>query len=140
MTDIEKIYVELDESGIDVLEIRNSKIKAVSLIDDEEDRAVAVDEKLFDDYAELKTALLHEQGHCEAYAFYNEYSSYEVRQKREREADEWVAENKITAKMIETAHIKEGYTEVWEFADHFGVTVKYMKRLMYIHFNAEFMD
>jgi hypothetical protein len=42
--------------------------------------------------------------------------------------------------MIDLAHIREGLIEVWEFAEHFGVTVDYMKRLMNIHFNMDFMD
>lgn len=140
MTDIEKIYTELCESDIEVLNITASNIKAVSMCDEDGDRSVGINEKQFESCEELKSALLHEQGHCEKYAFYNKATPYEVRSRLEYRADKYVAENVITKHDIDKAHKSDGLTEVWEFAEYFGVTVEYMKRIMNIHFHMEFME
>jgi hypothetical protein len=139
MTDVEEIINELSESGVDLFEMPLDKIKAASVCDDNGNRIIGVDIKKFDCSAEIKTALLHEQGHCETYSFYNEYTPKLIRSKLERRADRYVAENKITKQDIIKAHEREGLAEVWEFAEHFNVTVEYMKRLMNIHFDMEFM-
>jgi hypothetical protein len=140
MTEVEKIYSELENSDIAVVNMTFGKVSAVSVCDYSGKRAIVVDEKKFQSSEELKSTLLHEQGHCETYAFYGVYTSNTVRSKREYRADKYVAENKITKHMIDSVHKKEGYTESWEFAEHFGVTNDYMKRLMNINLGIEFMD
>jgi hypothetical protein len=140
MTDVERIYVELNENKIDVFNINTKYISAASFCDEDGDRSIAVNEKHLGALEELKAALLHEQGHCETYSFYNEYTPKSLIGRLERRADRYVAENKITAQMIDFAHIREGFVDAWEFAEHFGVTVNYMKRLLNIHFGMEFMD
>jgi hypothetical protein len=140
MTDIEGIYDELYNSGIDVFNMEFEKIKAASLCDAEGDRSIAIDNSKLDSDADLKTVLLHEQGHCETHTFYSVNTDELMRGKLERRADRFVAENKITKYDIARANRCEGLVEAWEFAEHFGVTVDYMKRLMNIHFQMEFMD
>lgn len=55
-------------------------------------------------------------------------------------ADKWVAENKITKEKIDYANRKAGCTELSEFAEYFNVTKEYMKRMLKIHYNIDYMD
>jgi hypothetical protein len=142
MNDIEVIYDEITESGNYIIEksIEKEDLKAYAICDHEGDCLVVMDKYKLDSFAEHKSAALHEQGHCETHTFYNEQTSPIMRGKLERRADKYVAENKITKYDIVKANKREGLVEIWEFAEHFGVTVEYMKRLMWIHFQMEFME
>ncbi|MCL2636927.1 MAG: hypothetical protein FWD48_01015 [Oscillospiraceae bacterium] len=140
MNDIEVIINELDESGIDIDDFQFEDIRAVSICQEDGARSIGLDKRQFETSAELKSVLLHEQGHCETHTFYNASTSPLMRGKLERRADRYVTENKITKYDIVKANKREGLTEIWEFAEHFGVTVEYMKRIMNIHFQMEFME
>jgi hypothetical protein len=108
MTDIEEIINELDESGVDLFEIPLDKIKVASVCDGNGNRIIGVDIKKFDCSAEIKTALLHEQGHCETYSFYSEHTPKLMRSKLEHRADRYVADNKIKKQDIIMAHERGG--------------------------------
>jgi len=139
MSDIEVILNELDENGIDVDDYTFEKLRAVSICQDGI-CSIGIDMQKIETAADLKSVLLHEQGHCETHTFYNEQTSQLMRGKLERRADKYVADNKITSYMIRAASIKEGITDLWEFAEYFGVTDDYMKRIMNIHFDMDFLD
>ena len=140
MTDVEKIYIELNNREIDTFNITLRNIKSASYCDEDGCCSVAVDENQIKTPEEFKVVLLHEQGHCETNSFYGVHTHDLERARLEFRADRYVAETKITKCAIDKAHQKEGLIEVWEFAEYFGVTVEYMKRLMGIHFQMEFMD
>lgn len=74
-----------------------------------------------------KQALAHELGHCEYGGFYNRYSKYDIRAKAERRADKWAFSKLVPyGQIMEAVH--QGFTEVWELADHFDVSCEFMSR------------
>jgi hypothetical protein len=64
MSDVEKLYSEIEESGIIIVNERFKKanVKALSSFLDDGDCFIAIDEAQCDNPAEIKTALLHERG------------------------------------------------------------------------------
>jgi len=76
-----------------------------------------------------KQALAHELGHCEYGGFYNRYSRYDIRAKAERRADKWAFSKLVPyGQIMEAVH--QGFTEVWELADHFDVSCEFMSRAL----------
>lgn len=71
--------------------------------------------------------LAHELGHCETGSFYNRHSPCDVRQKHENRADKWAIKKLIPEDELKSA-VKSGYTEIWELAEHFGVTDEFMEK------------
>jgi hypothetical protein len=139
MTDIERLYEEIEDSGVVIINFCK-RHKAMAVCDADGYCSIGIDENKIKSQAEHKSILLHERGHCSTHTFYNQSTPVEMRGKLERRADRYVAENDITKFMIHKAHIDDGLTEAWEFAEHFGVTVEYMKRILNIHFQMEFLE
>ena len=83
-----------------------------------------------------KVHLAHEIGHCVCGAFYNPYSSFDIRQKHEYRADKWAIKKLIPVDELDEA-VAAGYTELWDLADYFGVTEEFMKKAVcwYTHGN-----
>ena len=76
---------------------------------------------------EDKTVLFHELGHCDTESFYNEYSPCDVRKKHENRADKWAIKKLIPKDELDEA-VADGCTELWELAEHFGVTEEFMRK------------
>ncbi|GHU37335.1 hypothetical protein FACS1894105_09260 [Clostridia bacterium] len=131
MNEIERFYVEIENSGTVIINkrFRHADTIAASVCNDDGDCLIAVDETLSETTAELKSALLHEQGHCETYAFYTPLSIAVMRGKCEYQADRYVAENHITPRRVHDAHIKFGCETIGDFAEYFNVTPAYMQRI-----------
>lgn len=63
-------------------------------------------------------------GHCETGAFYNEHS-LELRSRMEYRADKWAIKKLVPENELIEA-FEEGILEIWELAEHFGVTEEFM--------------
>lgn len=85
---------------------------------------------------EDKTVLFHELGHCDTGSFYNEYSSCDVHQRHENRADKWAIKKLVPEDELDQA-VADGHTELWDLADHFGVTEDFMRKAVcwYTHGN-----
>ena len=79
---------------------------------------------------------LHEIGHCDTGSFYNRETPFDIRQKHENIADKRAIELCISADELHAAQ-ENGYTEIWELAEHFGVTEDFMQKAIcwYTHGN-----
>ena len=88
---------------------------------------VLLDYGLISSGAKEKTHLAHELGHCVTGSFYNRYSGLDVRQRHEIRADKWAIEKLIPREDFDQA-VAEGYTELWELAEHFEVSEDFMKK------------
>ena len=82
--------------------------------------------------ADEKVALAHELGHCETGSFYNQYAALDIRQKHEHRADKWAIERLIPASALDQA-VADGCAEMWQLAEHFGVTIEFMKKAVCWH-------
>ena len=99
---------------------------------------VAIDPGKLRSDAEEFCKAAHEIGHCMTGAFYNRYSSFDLREKQEHRADRWAIEELIPVEELDLA-IAEGKTELWMLADHFGVTEEFMQKAVcyYTHGNLD---
>ena len=86
--------------------------------------------------AEELVAVAHEGGHISTGATHCLDSPYDLVEKHEHKADKWAIEALITAEELDDA-VAAGNTELWQLADHFGVTEEFMKKAVcwYTHGN-----
>ena len=94
--------------------------------------AIAMDPQVCDGGVLERTHLSHELGHCVTGSFYNVYSGHDLRRKHENRADKWAVEALIPAAALDEA-IARGCTELWELAEHFGVTERFMRKAVCYH-------
>ena len=83
-----------------------------------------------------KVHLAHELGHCMTGSFYSRHTAVDSRQRHENRADKWAVNHLIPVDQLDDA-IAAGYTEIWELAEHFGVTEDLAKKAVcyYVHGN-----
>lgn len=88
---------------------------------------IAIDPEKIQSDADEFCKLAHEVGHCVTGAFYNRYSSFDLREKHEHRADKWAVERAIDPDALDAA-IVAGYTEFWQLAEYFNVTEDFMRK------------
>lgn len=74
----------------------------------------------------------HEMGHCVTDSFYAGYSPFELRQKHEYKANVW-ATNEVVPFPDLCQAVKDGVRELWELAEHFGVSHTFMEKAIKLH-------
>ena len=99
---------------------------------------IGIDYETVSDPRDQTVHLGHELGHCLTGAFYNRYAKMDLRQRQEIKADKWAIHRLVPMEELDDA-IARGYTEFWELAEYFGVTVDFMKKAvcLYTHGNLE---
>ena len=85
--------------------------------------------------ADALTKYLHEVGHCDAGAFYNEYAACDLRARQENRADKRAIQLRLTADDLNAA-VAEGYTEPWQLANYFGVTESFIRKAVCYYTNG----
>lgn len=119
-----------DEFGFEVME-HKGPLKSFSVLVDGT-CAIAMNFEKIDSMEEKTVALFHELGHGETGSFYNFYSPIDIREKHEYRADKWAAHRIIPPDTFIKA-IEDGYTEIWQLAEHFGVTEDFIRRTDFIY-------
>lgn len=94
--------------------------------------AIAVDPWQLPTLADEVVVLAHELGHCEEGAFYNPFTKFEVRRQKENRADKWAVRKLVSREQLDAA-LANGYTEIWQLAEYFGVTEEFMKKAVCYH-------
>lgn len=137
MYDVAALYEIANEQNIEVLEYSMPVNESMSVVDDGGQCYIGMDPSIKDGSVQERVHLAHELGHCVTGSFYNRYSNFDCRQRHENRADKWAVRHLITADALDQA-VAEGYTEVWELAEHFGVTEQFMKKAicLYVHGNV----
>lgn len=97
---------------------------------------IAINTRQLTGEADERTKLAHEVGHCATGAFYNRYSSLDILQKHENRADKWAIRHLIPVESLDAA-VADGYCEICDLAEHFGVSEDFMKKAvcLYTHGN-----
>lgn len=136
MITLRDLHILAEEKNIPVDYFPLTKRKALAIMDEDGDCAIAIDPRKLTSEAEERLGLGHELGHCCTGAFYNEYSSYDCRQKHENKADKWMIKKLIPVDALDDA-VAAGYTELWQLVDLFDVTEEIMKKAvcLYTHGN-----
>lgn len=97
--------------------------------------AIIIDYDQIINTAELKEKFAHELGHCETMSFYNEHT-LETRERMEYRANKWAIKKLIPEDELKEA-IQNGYTELWQIAEYFGVTEDVVRFAVWVYFDRE---
>lgn len=97
---------------------------------------VGIDEEIQDGNILERVHLGHELGHCITGSFYSIHTTVDSRQRHENKADKWAVKHLIPVEDLGAA-VANGYTEIWELAELFGVTEQFMRKAVcyYVHGN-----
>lgn len=136
MITLQKLHRIAESKNIPVDYFCMKKREALAIMDEDGDCAIALDPSKLADENDERNKLAHELGHCCTGAFYNEYSTYDCRQRHENRADKWAIRKLITAADLDEA-IATGHTEYWDLAEHFGVPEPLIRKAvcLYTHGN-----
>lgn len=88
---------------------------------------IAIDPTKIRSEADEKVKAAHEIGHCERGAFYNPYSSWDVRQRHEHKANRWAFMHLCPYDEMLSA-MKGGCVTAWDLAERFGVTQEFIEK------------
>ena len=126
-TSLIDLYSHAEEKGIDVDWISMRRADSLSVELPDGSQCIAMDPWKMDSVAKEKVALGHELGHCSSGGFYNRFAKRDVMQKHENQADKWAIKKLIPVDELDEA-VAEGYTDIWDLADYFGVTEDFMRK------------
>ena len=82
--------------------------------------------------AEELVAVAHEGGHVSTGSTHKVSSPYDLVAKHEYKADKWAVQKLISADALDAA-VADGHTDIYSLAEHFNVTVPFMKKAVCLH-------
>ena len=121
------IYEVCSRDGIAVYGFDLPQSRALSVMDGEGKCVIGIDNSRRYSETEEKTLLLHELGHCETGAFYNEATPFASVDKCEKKADEWVIRSFLPYKEMINAY-RSGVRTRYELAEYFGITEQLVQK------------
>lgn len=127
MEKLQELYQLADTNDIGVYCFRLNSVESCSYQDQTQNCYIAIDPFQLISYRDEQTKLAHELGHCCTGSFYNIHSPFDIRQKHENRADKWAIYHTISVDELDEA-VAEGYTEIWDLAEHFNVTEDFMRK------------
>lgn len=130
------LYDLAKQQNIEVLQFPMEKNGSMSIMADDGSCYIGMDESVQDGNVQERVHLGHELGHCITGSFYNIYAAIDHRQRHENRADKWAVKHLIPVDDLDDA-VANGCTEIWELAEHFGVTEQFMQKAVcyYVHGN-----
>ena len=134
MQTIDAMVEEIDKKGIKIEYVGNKHLntcKALTM-EIEEQYYILLNIENIKTEAEERCILAHEWGHCLKCAVHNISTTKETIRKNEYKADKVAVMELIPKKELDEA-IRNGYTEVWQLAEHIGVTEDFIKQAFYIY-------
>lgn len=135
MKTLSSLYRQCERKNITVVEFPLPENASMSLEADEK-CYIGIDRKQLQSDADERTRLAHEIGHCITGSFYSRHTAVDSRQRHENRADKWAVRRLISEADLDTA-VADGHTELWDLAEHFGVTEDFIKKAvcLYTHGN-----
>lgn len=134
--EISALYETAAQQNIPVLRYPLPKTGSMSLMDDRGACVIGMDPALCQGGCLERVHLGHELGHCLTGSFYNIYAAVDSRRRHENRADKWALQRLIPLDQLDDA-VAQGYTELWQIADRFGVTEDFARKAVcyYVHGN-----
>ena len=135
METLDNLYQWLTDEGVFLFDrqipLSNQYSKAVTIKLNPPISAwgVFLDKEKSKTHAEEKSALLHESGHYATGATHAVYSKLDLVEQHEYKADKWAVQHALTEDELDEA-VAEGYTEIWDLAEHFNVTEDFMRKVI----------
>ena len=135
MYSVPALYDFAQQQNIEVIRYPMKENGSMSLMLDDGTCFIGIDETIQDGGAEERVHMGHELGHCVTGSFYN--TPYDLRQRHENRADKWAIRELIPVDALDLA-VADGHTELWDLAEHFGVTEQFMRKAVcyYVHGNV----
>lgn len=129
------LYNELNECGVRFYHWDMDDLQAAT-IEQNGQYGVFMDFDNISSEAEELVIVAHEGGHISTGATHRVNSPYDLIEKHEHKADKWAIQRLITEEALDNA-VADGCTELWQLAEHFGVTEQFMKKAVcwYTHGN-----
>ena len=122
------LYNCADAHNVEVISIGSRKAECMSFMDANGECSIGINPMMLACDADEIIKLAHELGHCISGAFYNEYSTLDIRRKHERRADKWAIK-----KLIPKDELKDACkhcTNRYELSEYFGVTEDFMQKAL----------
>ena len=137
MTLLPELYAQASQQNIPVLRYPMEQCGSMSLMLCDGSCVIGMDDRVADGGTQERVHLSHELGHCCTGSFYNIYASRDLRERHENRADKWAIRRLIPVSDLDDA-IAAGHTELWDLAEHFGVTETFLKKAicLYVHGNT----
>ncbi|MGM9607318.1 MAG: ImmA/IrrE family metallo-endopeptidase [Oscillospiraceae bacterium] len=135
MNKIISLYNELNRAGVRFYHWDMDDVQAVT-IEQGGQYGVFMDFGNIHTGAEELVVVAHEGGHISTGATHRVDSPYDLVEKHEYKADKWAVQRLIPEEALDEA-VAGGCTELWQLAEHFGVTEEFMKKAVcwYVHGN-----
>lgn len=135
MKKILSLYKELNDAGVRFYHWAMDGLQAATIELDGR-YGVFMDFGSIHTGAEELVAVAHEGGHICTGATHRVDSPYDLVEKHEYKADKWAIRRLIPEEQLDEA-VASGCTELWQLAEHFGVTEEFMKKAVcwYVHGN-----
>lgn len=134
--EIQALYNYAKKHNIEVLRFPMKANGSMSIMDDDGVCYIGIDESVQDGGVQERVHLGHELGHCATGSFYSIHTAVDCRQRHENKADKWAVKKLIPVELLDEA-IANGCTELWDLAEHFGVTEDFIRKAVcfYVHGN-----
>ena len=128
--DLDSTVAELEREDIVVLDCPLRANRCLALANG---RMVGVDSRRFGTQAELRTALIHEDGHFASGAFYTAYSPYQLKAQAEHRADKAAVLKYLPYEEL-SVRLLAGDT-LSEAAEYFCVTEDFLRKACELYRN-----
>ena len=128
--DLDSTVAELEREDIVVLDCPLRANRCLALANG---RMVGVDSRRFGTQAELRTALIHEDGHFASGAFYTAYSPYQLRAQAEHRADKAAVLKYLPYEELSVR--LRAWDTLSEAAEYFCVTEDFLRKACELYRN-----
>lgn len=115
------------QQNIEIIQYPMTENGSMSIMFDDGSCYIGIDKKAQDAGPQERVHLGHELGHCLTGSFYNIYAAIDCRRKHENQADKWAIQELVPIDQLDDA-VAGGLTEIWDLAEHFGVTEEFLKK------------
>ncbi len=124
-----QLYQLAEQAQVQICYFDLPKNRSVSLQAPDGCCTIGMDTQLHPQSADERVCLAHELGHCLTGSFYNIYAPLDLREKHEHRANAWAVRQLVPHAQLQNA-LQQGYTQIWELAEHFGVTEDFMRKAL----------
>ena len=121
------LYEIAEQNSIDIDYFPMKVLKGLSI-----PGAIALNPKLIDTQQEEREILAHELGHQMRYAFYRFSDSDITKARAEERANRWAVMQLVPIDELQKA-FKSGCTMIWQLAEYFNVSDKFMQNVIRIY-------
>jgi hypothetical protein len=139
MCDVPALYVLAQEQNIEVLEYSMPINGSMSIMTSSGQCYIGLDPHIRDGSTQERVHIGHELGHCITGSFYSIHTAVDCRQRHENKADKWAIRQLIPVEQLDEA-VAEGCTEIWDLAEHFGVTELFIRKALCLYAHGNVAD